>query len=86
MAGRSQCEHERICSIHSPKMHIFSQIQSLIKFILQVLIFCLSLCPLGYNFHSLTLQFIHFLRKVQRMNGQGKRSMDIKVFFTEIIR
>ena len=23
MTGRSQCEHKQICSIHSPKMHIF---------------------------------------------------------------
>ena len=35
------------------------------------------LYPQGHNFHSQTQLSIHFLHKVQRMNGQGKRSMKI---------
>ena len=35
------------------------------------------LYPQGQNFHSQTQLSIHFLHKVQRMNGQGKRSMKI---------
>ena len=38
----------------------------------------LILYPQGHNFHSQTLLSIpFFLHKVQRMNGQGKRSMKI---------
>ena len=34
--------------------------------------------PQGHNFRSQTLLSVHFLHdKVQRMNGQGKRSMKI---------